>query len=55
MTRKGDGQMTEAADVYTYLREGFLLDDGDDNPIYRKRWSRASAQSYDPPDLNIHD
>jgi len=50
MTRKGDGQMTEAADVYTYLREGFLLDDGDDNPIYRERWQRATAHSFAPPE-----
>ncbi|MFA8443321.1 FMN-binding glutamate synthase family protein [Yoonia sp.] len=50
MTRKGDGQMTEAADVYTYLREGFLLDDGDDNPIYRERWARANAHSFAPPE-----
>lgn len=50
MTRKGDGQMTEAADVYAYLREGFLLDDGDDNPIYRERWQRANAHSFAPPE-----
>ncbi|WP_050770809.1 FMN-binding glutamate synthase family protein [Roseobacter sp. CCS2] len=50
MTRKADGQMTEAADVYTYLREGFLLDDGDDNPIYRERWNRANAHSFAPPE-----
>ncbi len=50
MTRAGDGQMTESSDVYTYLREGFLLDDGDDNPIYRERWARASADSFAPPE-----
>ena len=50
MTRKSDGQMSEAADVYTYLREGFLLDDGDDNPIYRERWARANAHSFAPPE-----
>jgi glutamate synthase domain-containing protein 2 len=50
MTRKGDGQMTEAADVYTYLREGFLLDDGSDNPIYRERWARANPNSFAPPE-----
>jgi hypothetical protein len=42
--------MTEAADVYTYLREGFLLDDGTDNPIYRERWARANANSFAPPE-----
>ena len=50
MTRQGDGQMTEAADVYAYLREGFLLDDGDDNPIYRERWARANPHSFAPPE-----
>ncbi|MFN3664128.1 FMN-binding glutamate synthase family protein [Yoonia sp.] len=50
MTRRGDGQMTEANDVYTYLRPGFLLDDGDDNPIYRERWARANAHSFVPPE-----
>ena len=50
MARAGDGQMTEAADVYAYLREGFLLDDGDDNPIYRERWARATADSFAPPE-----
>lgn len=52
MTRAGDGQMTEAADVYSYLREGFLLDDGDDNPIYRQRWQRANAHSFYPPEAS---
>ncbi|MBQ2262663.1 MAG: FMN-binding glutamate synthase family protein [Loktanella sp.] len=50
MTRRGDGQMTEANDVYTYLRNGFLLDDGTDNPIYRERWARANAHSFAPPE-----
>lgn len=52
MTRAGDGQMTEASDVYTYLREGFLMDDGDDNPIYRQRWKRANPHSFDPPEAD---
>ena len=55
MTRRADGRMTESSDVYTYLREGFLLDDGDDNPVYRNRWRRANAHSFDPPDLIVHD
>ncbi|SFR99830.1 FMN-binding glutamate synthase family protein [Yoonia litorea] len=55
MTRRADGRITESNDVYAYLRDGFLLDDGDDNPIYRKRWSRADAHSFDPPDLVVHD
>lgn len=50
MTRRGDGQMSEAADVYTYLRNGFLLDDGVDNPIYRERWARANAHDFAPPE-----
>jgi len=55
MTRRADGRMTESAGVYAYLREGFLLDDGEDNPIYRQRWKRANANSFDPPDLIITD
>jgi len=55
MTRRADGRMTESSDVYEYLREGFLLDDGDDNPIYRNRWKRADPHSFDPPDLVVHD
>jgi hypothetical protein len=50
MTRKSDGQMSEAADVYAYMREGFLMDDGDDNQIYRERWARATAHSFAPPE-----
>lgn len=50
MARRSDGKMTEAADVYNYLREGFLLDDGTDEPIYRDRWARADAHSFSPPE-----
>ncbi|WP_446720134.1 FMN-binding glutamate synthase family protein [Loktanella sp. S4079] len=50
MTRRGDGQMTEANDVYNYLPEGFLLSAGDDHIVYRERWARASADSFAPPE-----
>ncbi|PUB10894.1 glutamate synthase domain-containing protein 2 [Yoonia sediminilitoris] len=50
MARKGDGQMTEAADVYTYLPEGFLLEEEGGDEIYRVRWNRATAESFAPPD-----
>ncbi|NNE53488.1 MAG: FMN-binding glutamate synthase family protein [Sulfitobacter sp.] len=46
MLRRGDRRMTEAQDVYAYLREGFLLDDGKDNPDYRQRWARARADDF---------
>ncbi len=46
MLRQGDRGMVEAQEVYCYLREGFLLDDGEDNPDYRDRWSRARADTF---------
>lgn len=50
MTRRGDGQMTEANDVYNYLPIGFLLEDGDEHIVYKERWARASADSFAPPE-----
>ncbi len=50
MARRSDGQMTEAADVYTYMPEGFLLDDGPDEHGYKERWARANAHSFAPPE-----
>lgn len=53
MTRKGDGQMTEAADVYKYMPVGFLVDDNiefDDDYGYKIRWNRASSDSFQPPE-----
>ncbi|WP_373635822.1 FMN-binding glutamate synthase family protein [Yoonia sp. SS1-5] len=50
MARKGDGQMTEAADVYSYMPEGFLLDGTEDSHGFKERWDRASADSFAPPE-----
>ncbi|WP_439153873.1 FMN-binding glutamate synthase family protein [Yoonia sp.] len=52
MTRKADGRMTEAADVYPDLPNGFLLDSqtGHDHDGYKVRWARADARSFAPPD-----
>ncbi len=50
MTRRSDGQMTEAADVYSYMPEGFLLDDSPDEHGYKERWARANALSFAPPE-----
>ncbi|MCG3266839.1 FMN-binding glutamate synthase family protein [Yoonia sp. I 8.24] len=53
MTRRGDGQMTEANDVYKYLPVGFLLDESSDEVIYKERWARASADSFAPPEDRV--
>ncbi len=50
MARKGDGQMTEAADVYGYLPNGFLLEGISDDHGFTERWHRADAHSFAPPE-----
>ncbi|WP_375342071.1 FMN-binding glutamate synthase family protein [Yoonia tamlensis] len=50
MARRGDGQMTEANDVYRYLPIGFLMDENSTEIIYKERWARASADSFAPPE-----
>ncbi len=50
MARKADGQMAEAADVYAYMPEGFLLDGTDDEHGFQERWGRADAHSFTPPE-----
>ena len=50
MTRRGDGQMTEAGDVYNDLPIGFLMDENSDQTIYKERWARASADTFAPPE-----
>ena len=50
MARKGDGTMAEAADVYAYMPEGFLLDGLQDDHGYKERWDRANAFSFAPPE-----
>ncbi|TRD21562.1 FMN-binding glutamate synthase family protein [Palleronia caenipelagi] len=51
MSREGDGDMMEASDLWTYLPVGFLVRDvGYDNEVYRRRWNRASADTFKPPE-----
>jgi glutamate synthase domain-containing protein 2 len=51
MKREADGDMVEASDVWTYLPTGFLVRDVDfDDRVYRRRWERASAESFKAPD-----
>lgn len=49
MLRQGDKSMVEGNEVYTYLPEGFLLDDkATDYHGHKSRWSRARADSFAP-------
>lgn len=51
MLRQGDQSMVEGEEVYSYLPDGFLLDD--DAPDYqgnKKRWARARPESFAPVD-----
>ncbi|WP_108813851.1 FMN-binding glutamate synthase family protein [Loktanella sp. Alg231-35] len=50
MARRGDGTMTEANDVYTYMPEGFLLEGTGDDHGFTERWNRADAHSFAPPE-----
>ncbi len=50
MARRGDGTMTEANDVYTYMPEGFLLKGTGDDHGFTERWNRADAHSFAPPE-----
>ena len=51
MVRQGDKKMVEGSDAFPYLPEGFLFsNDADVGPDYRKRWARADARSFAPPD-----
>ena len=51
MVRQGDKEMVEGSDAYPYLPDGFLLDEMSSiGADYRKRWTRANAASFAPPD-----
>ncbi len=51
MKREADGDMVEASDVWSYMPTGFLVRDvGFDDEVYRRRWNRANANSFKPPD-----
>ncbi|MFC2967647.1 FMN-binding glutamate synthase family protein [Acidimangrovimonas pyrenivorans] len=49
MQRGPDGEMVEGDDAFPYLPEGFLIS-GEGDADYLKRWNRASAASFAPPD-----
>ncbi len=50
MVRLGDGEMVEGSDAYPYLPDGFLFsNDAEVGSDYRKRWARADARSFAPP------
>ena len=50
MQRGPDGEMVEGDDAFPYLPEGFLIAGEGGDADYRKRWARASATSFAPPD-----
>ena len=53
MVRLGDKEMAEGSDAYPYLPEGFLFsNEADIGADYRKRWVRASAHSFKPPETS---
>ena len=45
-----DGAMVTGADAFPYLPEGFLNGSGNEVPEYSKRWARANAKSFAPPE-----
>ena len=47
MLRQGDKSMVEANEVYTYLPDGYLLDDNaEDFQGNKSRWARARAETF---------
>lgn len=51
MLRQSDQCMVQGDQVYTYLPEGFLLDDtAEDFGGHKTRWARASSESFAPFD-----
>lgn len=51
MLRQGDKSMVQGDQVYTYLPEGFLLDDkAEDYGGHKSRWARARADDFAPVD-----
>lgn len=54
MQRQSDRSMVQGHRVYPYLPIGFLVDpDGADHLGYKERWSRASAQTFTPPENDV--
>ncbi len=52
MKREADGAMVEASDAWPYMESGHLVDnqDSDVEDVYLKRWRRASADTFQPPE-----
>ncbi len=51
MIREGDRDMVTGAEIYPYMPEGFLLEEGEEDKFgYRMRWGRSSAKSFQPFD-----
>jgi|GEM_PF-3063629 hypothetical protein len=51
MQRQSDRSMVQGNKAFPYLPIGFLVDDtAEDHMGYKDRWSRASAESFTPPE-----
>ncbi|MBB3992458.1 glutamate synthase domain-containing protein 2 [Sulfitobacter undariae] len=50
MQRQSDRSMVQGNQAFPYLPEGFLVDDkAADHMGYKERWSRARAETFNPP------
>ena len=51
MQRQSDRSMVQGNKAFPYLPEGFLIDpDAADHMGYKDRWSRAKAETFNPPE-----
>ncbi|SHI38749.1 Glutamate synthase domain-containing protein 2 [Palleronia salina] len=52
MKREADGSMVEASDAWPYMQHNYLIENEntDREDTYLKRWRRASAETFDPPE-----
>lgn len=50
MKREADGDMSSGEDAWPYLPLGFLINDQEIDAAYIKRWRRASAHTFEPPE-----
>lgn len=52
MQRQSDRSMVQGNEAFGYLPEGFLIDpDAPDHKGYKKRWDRADANHFTPPEV----
>ncbi len=52
MQRQSDRSMVQGNRAFPYLPLGFLVDEqAADHMGYKERWSRASADSFTPPEM----